>query len=160
MDSRELLHPLPNLTGVETRRIGPPVAPKLIEFLQAWVMRGENRRVTIKAQTGGRSIEVEYSPKSLSQAELMLDVSRRPLSTHRLANTHVASRPTFRFAILMSRNPTHRTNPATSAISSSVKPGASAKRLVECMRRHITSSPPSRMTRRNSTRLSSALGQN
>jgi hypothetical protein len=48
----------------------PAVVPKIIEFLQSWVMRGENRTVKIKAQTEGRSIEVEYSPKSLSQAEL------------------------------------------------------------------------------------------
>jgi hypothetical protein len=48
----------------------PAVVPKLVEFLQSWVMRGENRMVKIKAQAEGRSVEVEYSPKSLSQAEL------------------------------------------------------------------------------------------
>jgi len=40
----------------------PVVLPRLIEFLQAWSLRGQNRSVKIKANVGDRSIEVEYSP--------------------------------------------------------------------------------------------------
>lgn len=49
----------------------PPFIPQLITFLQSWVMRAENRRVTIKSQIGDRSIELEYAPKSMSQDELV-----------------------------------------------------------------------------------------
>ncbi len=48
----------------------PTVLPKLIEFLQAWSMRREGRTVKIKTQVGDRAVEVEYSPKTMSQAEL------------------------------------------------------------------------------------------
>ncbi len=48
----------------------PAVLPKLIEFLQAWSMRGESRSIKIKTQVGDRAVEVEYSPKTMSQAEL------------------------------------------------------------------------------------------
>lgn len=49
----------------------PPFIPQLVTFLQSWVMRAENRRVTIKSQIGDRSIELEYAPKSMSQDELV-----------------------------------------------------------------------------------------
>lgn len=39
----------------------PSVLPKLVEFLQAWSLRGQNRTVKIKANVGDRSIELEYS---------------------------------------------------------------------------------------------------
>lgn len=48
----------------------PTVVPRLVEFLQAWSMRGESRRVKIKTQIGDRSLEVEYSPTSMSPDEL------------------------------------------------------------------------------------------
>lgn len=48
----------------------PTVIPKLIDFLQAWVMRRERRMVKIKTQTGDRSLEVEYSPTTMSPDEL------------------------------------------------------------------------------------------
>ena len=48
----------------------PSFLPKLVEYLQSWSMRGENRRVRIKTQVGDRSVEVEYSPAALSQDEL------------------------------------------------------------------------------------------
>ncbi|MBM3239488.1 hypothetical protein FJZ31_24610 [Candidatus Poribacteria bacterium] len=48
----------------------PVVIPKLIDFLQAWLMRGENRTVKIKTQVGDRSLEVEYSPKTMSPSKL------------------------------------------------------------------------------------------
>jgi hypothetical protein len=48
----------------------PTVVPRLIEFLQAWSMRGEGRTVKIKVQTGDRSVEVEYDLKVMSTAQL------------------------------------------------------------------------------------------
>ena len=48
----------------------PNALHKLIEFLNGWLMRGENRKIKIKTQVGDRSVEVEYSPKTMSQTEL------------------------------------------------------------------------------------------
>jgi hypothetical protein len=49
----------------------PAVVPKLVEFLQSWTLRKENRTVKIKTQIGDQSLEIEYSPKLMSQTELM-----------------------------------------------------------------------------------------
>ncbi len=49
----------------------PTIVPKLMELLQSWAMRGENRTVKIKSQVGDRSIELEYSPASMSSADLV-----------------------------------------------------------------------------------------
>lgn len=38
----------------------PAVLPKVMEFIQAWTLRGEGHTVKIKAQRGDRSVEVEY----------------------------------------------------------------------------------------------------
>ena len=40
----------------------PSMLPRLIEFIQAWSLRGQNRTVKIKANIGDRSLELEYSP--------------------------------------------------------------------------------------------------
>jgi hypothetical protein len=48
----------------------PTVVPKLIDLLQSWLMRGEGRAVKIKTQVGDRSVELEYSPKTVSPDEL------------------------------------------------------------------------------------------
>lgn len=48
----------------------PAVIPKLIDLLQYWSTRAENRKVRIKAQVQDRSIEVEYSPATMSTDEL------------------------------------------------------------------------------------------
>lgn len=48
----------------------PTIAPKLIELLQSWLMRSENNTIRIKAQVDNRSIEVEYSPATMSADEL------------------------------------------------------------------------------------------
>ena len=48
----------------------PNAVPKLIEFLSGWLTRGENRTIKIKTQVGDRSVEVEYSPKTMSQTDL------------------------------------------------------------------------------------------
>ena len=47
----------------------PAFLPKLIEFLQAWTLRGEDRVVKIKTPAG---LEVEFTPeKQLSQDEVI-----------------------------------------------------------------------------------------
>ena len=48
----------------------PSVAPKLIEFLQAWTLRGQGQTVKIKTQHGDQSVEVEFSPGSMSPDDL------------------------------------------------------------------------------------------
>ena len=48
----------------------PAFLPKLVEYLQAWALRGESRKVRVKSQVGDRSIEVEYSPTAISSHEL------------------------------------------------------------------------------------------
>jgi hypothetical protein len=48
----------------------PVVAPLVIESLQKWSRRAENRTIRIKAQVEDRSIEVEYSPAAMSTNEL------------------------------------------------------------------------------------------
>ena len=54
----------------------PAFLPRLVEFLQAWSLRGESqgRRVKIKTPAG---LEVEFAPeKKLSQAELVALVEK------------------------------------------------------------------------------------
>ena len=47
----------------------PALLPKLVEFLQAWSLRGENRKIKIKTPAG---LEVEFTPdKKLSEDELV-----------------------------------------------------------------------------------------
>ena len=48
----------------------PNFLPKLVEFLQSWTLRGEGYKVKVKSQIGDRSIELEYTPKAMSQEEL------------------------------------------------------------------------------------------
>ncbi len=48
--------------------------PKLVEFLQAWSLRGESRKLTIKTPAG---LEVEFTPeRKLSEAELLALVDK------------------------------------------------------------------------------------
>jgi len=52
----------------------PAFLPKLVEFLQAWALRGESRTVKIKTPAG---LEVEFTPeKKLSEAELLALVEK------------------------------------------------------------------------------------
>jgi hypothetical protein len=52
----------------------PSFLSKLVEFLQAWSLRGENRTVKIRTPAG---LEVEFTPeKRLSQDELLVLVEK------------------------------------------------------------------------------------
>jgi hypothetical protein len=46
--------------GALALTILPNALPRLIEFLQAWSLRGKDRTVKIKATVGDRSVDVEY----------------------------------------------------------------------------------------------------
>jgi hypothetical protein len=48
----------------------PAFLPKLVEFLQAWSLRGESRKVKIRTPAG---LEIEFTPeKRLSETELLV----------------------------------------------------------------------------------------
>ncbi len=52
----------------------PTMLPKLVEFLQAWSLRGEGRKLTIKTPAG---LEIEFTPeRKLSEAELLALVDK------------------------------------------------------------------------------------
>ena len=61
----------------------PSVLPKLIEFIGAWSLRGQNRTVKIKANVGDRSLELEYSAGT-SEAALksLIDTLTSKLTVH------------------------------------------------------------------------------
>lgn len=60
--------------GVLILAIAPVALPSLIKFLQAWTLRGENRRIKIKTPQG---LEVEFVPeKRLSESELVALVEK------------------------------------------------------------------------------------
>jgi hypothetical protein len=48
----------------------PSLVPGLVEFLQAWALRGANRTVKVSARVGERALEVEYAPGLTSKAEV------------------------------------------------------------------------------------------
>jgi hypothetical protein len=48
----------------------PIFIPKIIEFLQSWVARHDGKTIKVKSQAGDRSIELEFTQKAISQAEL------------------------------------------------------------------------------------------
>jgi hypothetical protein len=50
--------------------VAPAVLPKIVDFLQAWMLRGAGTTVKIRAAAGDKSFDVEYSPGATSEAEL------------------------------------------------------------------------------------------
>jgi len=66
----------------------PQMLPRLIEFLQAWSLRGKDRTVKIKASVGDRSVDIEY-PEGASEAAVqeliqkMTDTLTPPTGTPR-----------------------------------------------------------------------------
>jgi hypothetical protein len=60
--------------GALTLAAVPAFLPKLVEFLQAWALRGESRTVRVKTPAG---LEVEFTPeKKLSEAEVLALVEK------------------------------------------------------------------------------------
>jgi hypothetical protein len=58
------------LIGSLAVSILPTLLPRLADFLQNWVNRGDRRIVKIKTQQGDRSVELEYAPSTMSNQEL------------------------------------------------------------------------------------------
>jgi hypothetical protein len=48
----------------------PSLVPKLVDFLQNWLLRGENRNVKLKLQVAGNAVEVEYAPNGMSASDV------------------------------------------------------------------------------------------
>jgi hypothetical protein len=44
--------------------------PKVVEYLQSWIMRGQNQEVKIEIQRGKNKISLAYTPKSASHEEI------------------------------------------------------------------------------------------
>ena len=64
----------PVTLGALALTIVPIVLPKLIEFLQAWALRGEQRRLKIETPDG---LRIEFTPEqTLSNAELVALVEK------------------------------------------------------------------------------------
>jgi hypothetical protein len=66
----------------------PQLLPKLIEFLQAWSLRGKDRTVKIKASVGDRSVDIEYPEGASEEAvreliQKMTDTLAPPSATPR-----------------------------------------------------------------------------
>ena len=60
--------------GALALAVVPTLLPKLVEFLQSWVMRGESRKVVIKTPEG---MEIEFTPeKKLSKDEYLALVEK------------------------------------------------------------------------------------
>ena len=55
--------------GALAVQVLPVLLPKLLDFLQAWLLRGGDRKLRIRTQVGDQSVEVEV-PASMSQADL------------------------------------------------------------------------------------------
>src|SRR5687767_1468003 len=45
----------------------PATLPKVLEFLQSWMLRDASHVVKIRATAGDRAVEVEYAPGSISE---------------------------------------------------------------------------------------------
>ena len=67
----------------------PPMLPRLIEFLQAWSLRGKDRMVKIKASVGDRSVDIEY-PEGASEEAVQELIQRM---TDALTPAAVTPRP-------------------------------------------------------------------
>lgn len=50
----------------------PGVLPKLIEFCQAWALRGQGRTVKFRGSIGGQDLEFEGKPEDLQRILAML----------------------------------------------------------------------------------------
>jgi hypothetical protein len=48
----------------------PATLPKVLDFLQSWMLRDAGHAVKIRATAGDRTVEVEYAPGSISERQL------------------------------------------------------------------------------------------
>ena len=55
----------PALLGAVAVAVLPAVLPKLVEFMQAWALRGQGRTVKFKGKVGGQEMEFEGAAEDL-----------------------------------------------------------------------------------------------
>ena len=55
----------------------PSILPKVVEFVQAWAMRGHGRIVKFKGKIAGQGIEFEGSPEDLRELLEKLEKGRK-----------------------------------------------------------------------------------
>lgn len=55
----------------------PAALPKLIDFIQAWAMRGQGRKVKFKGKIAGQPVEFEGSPEDLQALIKTLQARQR-----------------------------------------------------------------------------------
>ena len=60
-------------TGSIALAVLPAVLPKIVESVQAWVLRGSNRTVKFKGKVAGQAIEFEGSAEDLQTLLATLD---------------------------------------------------------------------------------------
>jgi hypothetical protein len=64
-------------TGVIALTVLPAVLPKLVDFIQAWALRGQGRTVKFKGKVSGQAIEFEGSGEELQKLLATLKKARR-----------------------------------------------------------------------------------
>ena len=67
----------PIATGSILVSVLPAILPKVLDGVQAWVMRGNNRTVKFKGKISGQAIEFEGSGEDLQRLLATLDKTRR-----------------------------------------------------------------------------------
>ena len=67
----------PITTGSLLVAVLPTVLPKVVDGVQAWVMRGNNRTVKFKGKIAGQAIEFEGSGEDLQRLLVMLNKTGR-----------------------------------------------------------------------------------
>ena len=67
----------PVLTGSLVMTVLPTVLPKIVDGIQAWALRGNNRTVKFKGKIAGQAIEFEGSAEDLKTLLAMLDTKGR-----------------------------------------------------------------------------------
>ncbi len=45
--------------------------PKVLEYLQSWIMRGQNQAVSIEIQRGANKVNLSFTPKSTSPEDIL-----------------------------------------------------------------------------------------
>jgi hypothetical protein len=60
-------------TGSIAMAVLPALLPKVVDSIQAWVLRGNNRTVKFKGNIAGQPIEFEGSAEDLQTLLAMLD---------------------------------------------------------------------------------------
>ena len=66
----------PVAAGAIMMTVLPAILPKLVDFIQAWAMRGQGRTVKFKGKVAGQAVEFEGSGEDLQR--LLATLKRAP----------------------------------------------------------------------------------